>query len=551
VKPRLIVIYVLIVLAPLAALGWLGATLARNEQAMVAVRFREVLTGKLSDTATIIGSLIEQRERELTAQSNLSTRTPADLRALAAASGIVRQYFVLDGKGDLVYPSPTGALNATEEEFLRRTRTIWANGEIPGPDLESNIIVFRTTKSESNRNALEQRARTVRPTQLTGKGWHSSFWGNGVSLLYWWRDERGAAVGAELNESRLLSDIIGLLPDSNSPESDYLGRKTYSSASDCTALMDPKGAVIYQWGAYLPAEHEIARAELPLPKPLEAWSLKYYSPEVPEGVGGKFNVIVAVLAFGIALLIVALYFFRENTRAMREALQRVSFVNQVSHELKTPLTNIRMYAEMLDADLGESSAESRKRLGVIVSESQRLSRLINNVLTFGRNQRNHLTLHRSAGNVDDALRALIANFEASLNARGVVIEFEAAAGHEAEFDRDALDQIMGNLLSNVEKYAPNSGRLDIVSQQNGETISVIVSDRGPGIPHSQREHVFEPFYRVSDKLTDGVAGAGIGLTIARQLARLHGGDLTLQPSPQGASFIVTLRAPLRQSGGLS
>ncbi|MBI5091076.1 MAG: HAMP domain-containing histidine kinase [Candidatus Hydrogenedentes bacterium] len=528
-RPKLVIVYLLIVIAPLAAVGWLGAALARNEQTMVAVRFREVLTGKLNDTASNVAGLIEQRERELMTVSNLSALSPADLRERARASGIVRQYFVLDQEGDLVYPSPSGELMASEVEFLRRTESIWSNGEIPGPNAES-----------------QQASRAVQSETRT-KGWHVGFWGSGVSLVFWWRDERGAVVGAELNEARLISDIVGILPETTTPE--YTGRMSRSRQDDCTTLVDPKDAVVYKWGAYSPNAKETPRADVALFPPLQAWSLKYYSPAAPYGQGMIFSVILGFTAFGVALVVLALYFYRENTRAIRDALQRVSFVNQVSHELKTPLTNIRMYAEMLDGDLGEADTDTRRRLGVIVSESQRLSRLINNVLTFGRNQRKLLTLHRTPGIIDEALRSIISTFDAPLNARGVTVDLVTGAGQEANFDRDALEQIMGNLLSNAEKYAPNSGRLEITSHQNGDTVTITVSDQGPGIAGNLRERIFEPFYRVSNKLTDGVAGAGIGLTIARHLARLHGGNLTLEPSPRGARFKVTLRATMRRSGG--
>jgi signal transduction histidine kinase len=246
----------------------------------------------------------------------------------------------------------------------------------------------------------------------------------------------------------------------------------------------------------------------------------------------------------LALVIagLAIYFFRENAREMREASQRVSFVNQVSHELKTPLTNIRMYAEMIDEELGEEDETLRRRLQIIVAESQRLSRLIGNVLTFSRKQRSTLTLHPEPGNIDSVLRDLTQNFEPSLRAKGIETTCFGNAGHTAVFDRDVLEQIVGNLLSNVEKYARSARGVEVRSTQEDETVTITVADDGPGIPQRDRARVFDPFYRVSNRLTDGVAGTGIGLSIARDLARLHGGDLLLQPSARGACFRLAIRA---------
>jgi signal transduction histidine kinase len=311
------------------------------------------------------------------------------------------------------------------------------------------------------------------------------------------------------------------------------------------------GAVTYQWGSYEPAERELSRASLSLSPPLSAWKLEYYAPSDLVGAGfGRgvlFNVLSGLGVLAVAMAALAIYFYRESSREMREAAQRVSFVNQVSHELKTPLTSIRMYAEMLEGQLEGAVEKPRKYLDVIVSESQRLSRLIGNVLTFSRKQRSALKLHRTIGNVDEVLRAVLDHFAAALRSRGIEIVFSGAAHHAAEFDHDALEQIVGNLLSNVEKYAAGADRVEIVSMQDGDTVTIAVTDNGPGIPPHERRRIFEPFHRVSNKLTDGVAGTGIGLAIARDLARLHGGDLTLEPTSQGASFKLVLHVPQQGS----
>ena len=216
------------------------------------------------------------------------------------------------------------------------------------------------------------------------------------------------------------------------------------------------------------------------------------------------------------------------------------FIGMVSHELKTPLTNIRMYAELLEGHLEEAAEKPKTYVGVIVAESQRLSRLIGNVLSFSRSQRNALTVHGTRGSVDDALRCTIQSFEPSPTKRGIETRFNANATDTIEFDRDVLEQIAGNLLSNVEKYAQGADRVDITSVLEGESVTITVADNGPGIPARERDRIFQPFHRVSNKLTDGVAGAGIGLSIARDLARLHGGDLVLDPSEKGARFKVVL-----------
>ena len=228
---------------------------------------------------------------------------------------------------------------------------------------------------------------------------------------------------------------------------------------------------------------------------------------------------------------------------MREAAERVSFVNQVSHELKTPLTNIRMYAELLEQKLPDGDQKATQHLGVIVSESQRLSRLIGNVLTFARKQNDKLTLHSTAGNVDQCIQLVLDHFKAALESKGVRTVFTPGADARVEFDRDALEQILGNLFSNVEKYAAAGGLLEVTSRQEARQTSIVVSDRGAGIPKGQEDRIFDPFHRLSNKLSDGVTGTGIGLSIARELARKHGGDLKAVASDVGARFLLELRTP--------
>ena len=233
---------------------------------------------------------------------------------------------------------------------------------------------------------------------------------------------------------------------------------------------------------------------------------------------------------------------------MREAAQRVSFVNQVSHELKTPLTNIRMYAELLDQDVragraGDEDNRLTRYLDVIVFESQRLSRLIGNVLSFSRSRRDALDLHPQPGVVDEVVRRVLDQFQPALEAKNVEVDFSPGGSETASFDADALEQILGNLIGNVEKYAASGGILQVASHQKDGRVEITVQDRGPGLSGAEGRRIFEPFYRVHNRLTEGVSGTGIGLAISRKLARLHGGDLELLPSDEGASFRLTIECP--------
>jgi signal transduction histidine kinase len=504
-KPRLIIIFLLIVVVPLALLAGLGLRLARAEQKMVQQQFQDLLASRLRDVDAVIADLLAARERELLRTLELPAYDASMLRDLVRGNPFIRQVFLLDPKAKLLHP-PTGALSAAEREFLERAGQVWNDRQ----------IFYHGSDSE---------------TSARDHGWYTWYWGNGLNLLFWRRDKSGNVIGAELDRSRLSADIVAKLPGA----ADLAGGRI--------VLSDSTGNTIYQWGDYEPSATEPSRVAIALQEPLQTWRLSYFAPNAAPALRGRalWALLVGWLAVGLALAMLAVYFYRESTREMREAAQRVSFVNQVSHELKTPLTNIRLYAEMLEESVQDP--QSARHVGVIVSESQRLSRLIGNVLSFARHQNGRLTLHKKTSNVDAVLSSVIEDFKLSLAAKGVDVSFRGAAGAAVVFDADALEQIVSNLFINVEKYAADGKRLEVASQQDHGDTLITVTDFGPGIPAHERENIFRSFYRLSDKLSDGVTGTGIGLTIARELARLHGGDLVLLPTERGACFQVRLRTP--------
>jgi signal transduction histidine kinase len=144
--------------------------------------------------------------------------------------------------------------------------------------------------------------------------------------------------------------------------------------------------------------------------------------------------------------------------------------------------------------------------------------------------------------VDTVVAGVIQQFLPSFQLQGVEVVFQGAAASCVQVDVDKLEQVLVNLLSNVEKYASDGGLLEITTTQDEQHTVIVVADRGPGIAKDQRERVFEPFFRCGDRLEDAV-GAGIGLAIAREQARLHGGDVVVLDSDVGTRLQVTLRTP--------
>ena len=537
-KTKALTVLLLIVMIPLILLGWMGIRVLRDEQNLHDHQIQALITSQLRAVDQSIGQYFKTLETEFPKEAATLSKNPSAVRAFLREKPDVRQMLIFDNNYKRVFPPGDSPLTRMERLFLERAGAVLSRLEpsVFGA-MESGV-----TPVPGSGPALSQQAAAspLDDARQNLQGWHVWYSGAEMNHLFWLRDETRHLIGFELDPVRLQSSIIGLLPATGGPD-DRLGEARIR-------LVDSTGTVIYQWGRFEP-EGEPAH-QLPLSPPLGSWKLEYFGSGLGQGADLKwFNVVGALTLVGAALFGLAFYLYREHTREMKLAEQRVNFVNQVSHELKTPLTNIRLYAELLGENPQEDNSEEggkfRRYLEVITSESQRLSRLIANVLNFARSKKDRMVLRREAGQVDTIIKATLNMFTPSLKAKGVQINFKAGAGDLVEVDPDALEQILNNIFSNAEKYGASGNRLDIQSERKGDRTLIIVRDYGPGVLKRDANRIFQPFYRTHSGIADGVTGTGIGLSIARDLARLHGGDLTLVSTDKGACFKIELHTPVR------
>ncbi|MBT6850532.1 MAG: HAMP domain-containing histidine kinase, partial [Opitutae bacterium] len=211
-----------------------------------------------------------------------------------------------------------------------------------------------------------------------------------------------------------------------------------------------------------------------------------------------------------------------------------------SHELKTPLTTIRMYGEMLGDGIVKDETKKKGYLETIISESQRLTRLVNNVLDFGRLERGEKTYNREEIALGSAVGSILETQRPRLESAGLELEWsDDSQGVVANLDPDALEQVLLNLLDNLVKYAADGKYAGVRLAKDTELVILEVSDHGPGIPSEQREPIFETFHRVDDSLTSNKPGCGIGLGIARKLVEDMGGQITCEANEsKGAKFRI-------------
>ncbi|PYQ26280.1 MAG: hypothetical protein DMF56_25085 [Acidobacteria bacterium] len=275
---------------------------------------------------------------------------------------------------------------------------------------------------------------------------------------------------------------------------------------------------------------------------------------VAGGIPRTLPIYIVLLAISGALLIAAIL---QLGRERALARMRSDFVAGVSHELRTPLTQIRMFAETLLLDRIRSDEERKRSLGIIDQESRRLGNLVENVLQFSRGERGKLRIAPRRVDAGPIVREAVESFLPLATSRGMRVVTNIEDGAVADLDRDAIRQVVLNLLDNAAKYGPDGQTIRVTvvgaaalsgtatAERSGrhKGVRIVVEDEGPGIPAHQRKRIWRRYARLPRERERAIAGAGIGLAVVRDLVRLHAGRAWCESASEnaegrGARFIV-------------
>lgn len=226
---------------------------------------------------------------------------------------------------------------------------------------------------------------------------------------------------------------------------------------------------------------------------------------------------------------------------------RNSFVAQATHELRTPLTNMRLYVEMLTEDGGAAAQDAAKRaegLNVINQEVRRLERIVGDMLSVAEIEAGGLKLVRDDVRVNTVFDDLAADFREQAAQKDLRLKFDLPPKLPIlRGDRDKIVMALHNLVANAVKYTPSGGEVTVRASEDKGSFTVEVIDNGIGIKEEERELIFEKFYRAKDRRISNITGTGLGLAIAREVIRLHGGDITVRSQlDKGSTFTLTLPA---------
>jgi signal transduction histidine kinase len=250
-----------------------------------------------------------------------------------------------------------------------------------------------------------------------------------------------------------------------------------------------------------------------------------------------FSLVVAIL-----LVLVGTYSVtRAVNRELAVARLQSDFVAAVSHEFRTPLTSMRQVAELLDAGRVSSDERRAQYHAVLRREGDRLHRLVENLLDFGRMEAGAREFRFEPVDAAALVKEVVEEFRNGVATAGYEVVLSAAEAGPVHADREALTRALWNLLDNAVKYSPQHKTIDVsVARDNGRVV-MSVSDHGLGIPPEEHGAIFQEFVRGQAARVSGVRGTGIGLAMVRHIVQAHGGEIRFTSSVgAGTTFSIRL-----------
>lgn len=532
----------LLLLIPTLLIGALALQLLHGERD----RLAESTLGAARQRAATIAETLDLAVAEVKDGLLASLRQlPADdleqrLEDWRLGNPLVRNVFIWSPAG-LRLPDPASPPSSEADAFVSRYQALF-DGRVawrpPQPDRPRGMAPAPSAAGQatySPRQELRQLAKRLDSAPSATpeiSGWLPWFWEDGLYLLGWLEDPAsGRRYGLEVEMMALLSRLAPTLAE--------------PPAGEVYALVDGRGRIVHRTGSGELTENTPQLVTLAVGAQLPHWQMRIYAPNGVATAGGRGLLLLSTLLVGsfvAAVLFGGSLLLWQAWRHMGDARRKTSFVSNVSHELKTPLTTIRMYAELLGEGRIADADKRQRYLQVIIAESQRLTRLVNNVLDFSRLEQRRKQYHLITLALPELMHQVLDGQALRLGEAGMKLLRRIPEQPLAvRADRDAVEQVLLNLIDNAIKYAFQGEELVVELQEQEKTAEIHILDRGPGIPAPHQQRIFDQFHRVDNDLTCNRPGCGLGLSIARRLLQDMQGSLRYASRDGGgACFVMEL-----------
>jgi two-component system phosphate regulon sensor histidine kinase PhoR len=367
------------------------------------------------------------------------------------------------------------------------------------------------------------------------KHWHHEYEGRDYLISYIKRVQSGKAYFVALKIS-LEYLVKHFFPD----EFEHLpGRALF-------CIRDDHGRVLFGEPVGQPGKFLFEKA---FPTTLYLWRLQMaplraITLATEERARRRSEFLLITLVLGIIVVCIAFLAYAIDKEKRANELKS-DFISNVSHELKTPLSLIRMFGELLALGKLKSPEKAKEYAEIITRESERLSRLIDNVLDFSRIERGRAAYDFQPGRLDEVVERALDVYRHRVEREGFKLVTKIDEGlPEALIDENAMTLLLLNLLENAVKYG--KGEIAVYLTRVRNDLRLVVGDQGPGIPADEQRKIFERFYRTREARGTNVRGSGIGLALVKHIAEAHHGRVTVESEPgRGAAFIIDI--PLEQA----
>jgi signal transduction histidine kinase len=308
-------------------------------------------------------------------------------------------------------------------------------------------------------------------------------------------------------------------------------------------VSEPGGTVLYENAPTPDGKFEVKRV-MTAPSFEGVWlELRYRDRSIEQEVRRLAMAKTALIGFIDVMLLAGLALVWANVRReLKLSRLKSDFVANVSHELKTPLALIRLFAETLELGRVPSKDKAKQYHRIINKESRRLTQLINNILDFSRIEAGRKEYRFVKADVAAVVRDVVDAYRFQIEQQGFTLDLEIAESlPEIEVDPEALSQALINLVNNAIKYSPDEKHIRVSVESQDGRVLVTVADRGIGIPKADQKRIFEKFYRVESSLVHTTKGSGLGLALVQHIVEAHGGRVEVASVPgEGSRFTLVL-----------